>query len=313
MAEQRISEATRGVFAISATPFTEDGALDLESCDGLTDFYLEQGVDGITILGMMGEAPKLTEEESVAFARRVLARAAGRLPVVVGVSSPGLDNLVRLSRTSMDLGAAGVMIAPPAGLRTETQVLGYFDSVFARLGPDVPVCYQDYPTVTNVPISVETFNALVDRHPSLVMLKHEDFPGLRKLTAVRRGAESGPQRRVSILVANAGLYYPLEMRRGADGVMTGFAYPEMLAQVYALFEAGEADAAEDLYDLYLPILRYEYQIGVGLAVRKEILRRRGAIRCAATRAPGPALDADDHEELSTLMRRLDAKLAARKG
>ena len=308
MAAQRISETTRGVFAISATPFTEAGALDLESADSLTDFYLGHGVRGITILGMMGEAPKLTESESLAFAGRVLARVEGRVPVIVGVSNPGLDALARLSHACMDLGAAGVMIAPPPGLKTETQVLGYFEAVFARLGPEVPVCYQDYPTVTAVHISVETFNALVDRHPSLVMLKHEDFPGLRKLSAVRAAAESGAHRRVSVLVANAGLYYPLEMRRGADGVMTGFAYPEMLVRVFELFEAGDPDAAEDLYDLYLPILRYEYQIGIGLAVRKEILRRRGAIASAATRAPGPALDATDREELTHLMSRLEARL-----
>lgn len=308
MAVQRISEATRGVYAISATPFTENGALDLESCDSLTDFYLGHGVHGITILGMMGEAPKLTEEESLTFAKRVLDRVDGRVPVIVGVSSSGLDALARLSRATMDLGAAGVMIAPPAGLKTEAQVLSYFEAVFGRLGDDVPVCYQDYPTVTGVDISVETFNALVERHAGLVMLKHEDFPGLRKLTAVRRAAEAGRCRRVSVLVANAGLYYPLEMRRGADGVMTGFAYPEMLVRVFERFEAGDAEAAEDLYDLYLPILRYEYQIGIGLAVRKEILRRRGAIASAATRAPGPALDADDRDELSRLMSRLDAKL-----
>jgi 4-hydroxy-tetrahydrodipicolinate synthase len=207
----------------------------------------------------------------------------------------------------MDLGAAGIMIAPPSGLRTESHTLDYFDVVINALGPSVPVCYQDYPTSTGVYISVDTFHRLVDRHPSLVMLKHEDFPGLRKLTSIRRAAEQGEHRRVSILVANAGLYYPLEMRRGADGVMTGFAYPEMLVDVFDLFERGEADAAQDRYDLYLPILRYEYQIGIGLAIRKEILHRRGAIKCAATRLPGPTLNQDEHAELTMLMQRLNEK------
>ncbi len=309
MTQHRISEATRGVFTIAATPFAEDGALDLASTDRLVDFYLETGVHGITVLGVMGEAPKLTDAESAQFVARVLDRVGGEVPVIVGVSNPGLDNLARFARASMEQGAAGVMIAPPPGLKTETQVLGYFAAAFDKLGPDIPVCYQDYPTTTTVVISVDTFNRLVGAHDSLVMLKAEDFPGLRKLTAIRRAAETGAHRRVSILVANAGLYYPLEMRRGADGVMTGFAYPEMLVQAFDLFERGEADAAEDLYDAYLPILRYEYQLGIGLAVRKEILRRRGAIRCSTTRAPGPALDADEQAELTVLMERLDARLA----
>lgn len=309
MTRQFISESTRGVFVIAATPFTEDGSLDLASTDSLIDFYLQRRVHGITILGMMGEAPKLSDDETLAFVKRVLSRVDGRVPVVVGVSTAGLNNLVRLSDTVMGLGAAGVMIAPPSGLRTETHVLDYFDALFDALPPSAPVCLQDYPTSTGVYVSVETFHQLVDRHANLVMLKHEDFPALRKLTAIRRAAEHGEHRRVSILVANAGLYYPLEMRRGADGVMTGFAYPEMLVDVFDSFEAGEEDAAEDRYDAYLPILRYEYQIGIGLAIRKEILRRRGAIACARTRQPGPALNEDEHAELTTLMRRLEAKLS----
>ena len=106
----RISEETKGVYIIAATPFAEDGALDLASAESLTDFYLEAGVHGMTILGIMGEAPKLTAEESVTFLSTVLARVAGRVPVIVGVSNPGLDNLARLAKTAMDKGAAGVMV-----------------------------------------------------------------------------------------------------------------------------------------------------------------------------------------------------------
>lgn len=303
-----INENTRGVYVISATPFTENGQLDLESTDSLVEFYLEKGVHGLTILGMMGEAAKLDAAESAIFITRVLDRVSGRVPVVVGVSNTGLNNMIDLTRSSMDKGAASVMIAPPPSLLTENHIVNYFDAVFEALGPGVPVCYQDYPANTGVHISVDTFHRLVDSHNDLVMLKHEDFPALKKLTAILGAADRGEHRRVSVLVANGGLSYPLEMRRGADGIMTGFTYPEMLVEVYGLFESGKADSAEDLYDLYLPILRYEFQPGVGLAIRKEVLRRRGAIACSKTRAPGPALDADDLAELTKLMERLKQKL-----
>lgn len=305
----KLTEAARGVYPISATPFTDDGALDFESTDRLIDFYLETGVHGLTILGMMGEAPKLTPEESEAFVAHVAKRLDGRIPLIVGVSSPGLAMLDRLAKASMDLGAAGVMVAPPPSVKTEVQLFGYFDQVFAALGDGVPVCFQDYPTATGVHVSVASFLEMVRRYPTLVMLKHEDFPALRKLSQIRDAEAAGEVRRVSILVANAGLYYPLEMRRGADGVMTGFAYPEMLVQVYDLFQQGDPEAAEDLYDAYLPLLRYEYQPGVGLAVRKEIFKRRGIIRSAHTRAPGPALDRREREELDTLIQRLERRLA----
>ena len=304
----RLDESAQGVFMISATPFAEDGALDLESADRLVDFYLEKGVQGITILGMMGEAPKLTLEESGAFMTRVLGRVAGRVPVIVGVSNPGLDNLARLSAEAMDKGAAGVMVAPAAGLTTEERLIAYFLGVTEALGPDVPLCYQDYPQSTGVHISVGSFNALVEALPQLVMLKHEDCPGLGKLTALRSSAAERGLRRVSVLVGNGGLYLPQELARGADGAMTGFAFPEMLVTVCARHADGEAEAAEDLYDAYLPLVRYEQQPGFGLAVRKEILRRRGVIASARTRAPGPALSETDAAELTRLLTRLERRL-----
>ncbi|MDR3439829.1 dihydrodipicolinate synthase family protein [Telmatospirillum sp.] len=310
MTSQTLDETAKGVFVISATPFTDDGSLDLESTDRLIDFYLERSVHGITVLGMMGEAPKLTHEESILFLGRVLARVKNRVPVVAGVSNPGIGNLAKLAHQAMDLGAAGVMVAPAAGLKTEDQIFAYFSQVFTLLGPKIPVCFQDYPQNTTVFSSVATLNRLVDNFPQLVMLKHEDFPGLRKVTQLRQQAERDGRRRISILVGNGGLYFPQELRRGVDGAMTGFAFPEMLVETFNRATAGDFDGAENVFDTYLPLVRHEYQPGIGLAIRKEILRRRGAIACAATRAPGARLDRDDHAELDILLHRLDARLRA---
>ena len=308
MPTDRLTEDAKGVYVISATPFADDGAVDLASADRLVEFYLESGVSGITILGIMGEAPKLAPEESVSFMEHMLGRVDGRVPVVVGVSGPGLDNMANLVHKSMDAGAAGVMIAPMPGLSHEEKLLGYFDQVMSALGGDVPVVYQDYPQSTGVHMSVSTFNRLVATHPQIVMLKHEDCPGLTKLSQIRRSAETQGLRRVSILVGNNGLYLPQELTRGADGAMTGFAYPEMIVEVVKLHQAGEADAAEDLFDAYLPLVRYEQQVGFVLAVRKEIFRRRGILASNAARAPGPKLTDDDHAELGRLMDRLEGKI-----
>jgi 4-hydroxy-tetrahydrodipicolinate synthase len=305
----KIGPDSRGAFIISVTPFTEAGDVDWPSVDSLVEFYLSKGVSGVTILGMMGEAQKLSDTESATFAKYFIDRVASRVPVIVGVSHPGTDNLVHLSKTAVDAGAAGVMIAPVAGLKTEIQIRDYFAVIFNRLGPDIPVCFQDYPIGTGVNISVPAFLQLVDEHPSLVMFKHEDWPGLRKLQQVRRACDGSVRRRISILCGNGGLYLPQELHRGADGAMTGFAYPEMLVRVCEAFSAGRAEDAEDIFDGYLPLVRHEQQIGIGLAIRKEILRRRGAIASAAVRAPGPRLDRDDIEELDRLMHRLERRLS----
>jgi 4-hydroxy-tetrahydrodipicolinate synthase len=303
-----LTEGARGVFVIAATPFGDDGALDLESTDRLVDFYLERRVHGLTILGLMGEAPKLMPDEATSVVARVLTRVHGRVPVIVGVSNPGLTAMKTLAHRAMDLGAAGVMVAPMAGLKGDEAVERYVASVCATLGADVPICLQDYPQESGVFLSVPAIGRLIEGHARIVVFKHEDCPGLPKLSRLRAEEARTGRRRVSILVGNGGLYYPLELRRGADGAMTGFAFPEMLVEVYERFVAGDADGAEDVYDRYLPILRYEQQPGFGLAARKEILRRRGAMRSAATRAPGPTLTATEHAEIDTLMQRLDRAL-----
>jgi 4-hydroxy-tetrahydrodipicolinate synthase len=303
-----LTEAARGVFPIAATPFTRDGALDLASLDRLVDFYLSHRVHGLTLLGIMGEAQKLTADESLTVVRRVIARAAGRVPIVVGVSSAGLAPLVALADASMQTGAAAVMIAPTPGLRGDEALFAYMESVFRALDPATPVVYQDYPQSTGVYLPVSLFHRMVDAFPRLVMLKHEDAPGLAKLTRVREEARRDGHRRVSVLVGNGAIYYPQELARGADGAMTGFSYPEMLVEVYERFTAGDVDAAEDVFDTYLPLLRMEHQPAVGLAVRKAILHRRGAIASPALRAPGAGLTAEDQREIERLVRRLERRL-----
>jgi 4-hydroxy-tetrahydrodipicolinate synthase len=309
MSAGKLSEKAKGVYIIAATPFTEEGALDLQSIDTLTDFYLGCGVHGFTLLGMMGEAHKLTAEESLSVVDRVIGRAQGR-QVIVGVSHAGLENVRRLAHEVMVAGASGVMVAPPAGLRGDDGVYNYYAQVFKALGPDIPVVYQDYPQTTGVYLAPSVFERMVDDFKQLVMLKHEDAPGLAKLSRVREGEKKAGRRRVSILVGNGGLYLPQEMRRGADGAMTGFAYPEMLVQVYELFAAGKTEEAEDLFDIYLPLVRHEQQPAIGLALRKEVLCRRGAIKSARQRAPGSSLTASDRGELDGLIQRLERRLAA---
>jgi len=309
MSSHLLDESANGVYIISATPFTDDGELDLESADRLVDFYIEQGVSGVTLLGMMGEAQKLSPAESESFVGRMLKRIDGELPLIVGVSNAGLDNLACLSKLSMDKGAAGVMVAPLAGLGTEQKVYDYFGQVFEALGPDIPVCYQDYPFATRTEVSVPLFQRMVGAFDQLVMLKHEECPGLSKLSAVRNASDVG-MRRVSILCGNGGLYLPQELARGADGAMTGFAYPEMLVEVVALYQAGETDRAEDVFDAYLPLVRHEQQPGFGLALRKEVLHRRGVITSAKVRAPGPSLNSTDSDELTRLISRVERNVEA---
>ena len=308
MLYNKLDETAEGVYIISATPFKDSGELDLESTKKLVDFYLEKGVDGITVLGVMGEAPKLTIEESKLFLNTVLKQVNQRVPIIVGVSNPGIDNLIDLSNFSMDNDAAGVMIAPPPGIGTEEKLYNYLTNILDKLDDRIPVCYQDYPFFTKSEISVATFNKILEEYDQVVMFKHEEWPGLNKLSKLRKHSDNGDTRRVSVLTGNGGLFLPQEMQRGADGAMTGFAYPEMLVEVIKLHKQGRIDEAEDLFDIYLPYVRYEQQPGLGLAIRKETLLRRGAISSSKSRDPGPNLSAEDKKELIRLIDRLELSL-----
>ena len=306
----KLDAAATGVYLITVTPFTDSGALDLASTDRMVDFCLAKGVTGLTVLGIMGEAPKLTAEESRVFVKQVLARVAGRVPVVVGASAAGFAAMRELTTSVMALGAAGVMVAPPPSVRTDDQITAYFEMVQETLGPDVPWVLQDHPVATGVQMTAPVILRIIRNAPGCVMLKHEDCPGLAKLSAIRAASDRGEVRRISILTGNGGgLFLPEELTRGADGAMTGFAYPEMMVDVCRAHARGDTERAHDLFDAYLPLARYERQAGIGLAVRNHLLALRGVIASSAVRRPGPKLSAADIADIARLTDRQSRRLA----
>ena len=300
-----LDESAKGVFTIAVTPFLPDGALDWDSIDRMVDFYIDKGATGLTILGMMGEAGKLTAEESVAVVARVVKRST--VPVVVGVSAPGFAAMKTLSDVAMDLGASGVMVAPPGSLKTDDQIVTYYHNAAETLG-DAPFVLQDFPLATGVVIPPKAILQIVEDCPTCVMLKHEDWPGLEKISALRAASDAG-SRRISILCGNGGLYLLEEMLRGADGAMTGFGYPEMMAQVVAAYVDGDTDHARDIFDAYMPMVRYEAQPGLGLAIRKYTLAQRGVITHPTLRKPGGSLSPAAENEIDTLAARQAQRLA----
>jgi 4-hydroxy-tetrahydrodipicolinate synthase len=301
-----LSEAAKGVYVIAVTPFLDNGDVDWTSVDRMVDFYEEKGVTGLTILGQLGEAPKLTSAESRDIAQRVIARAS--VPVVVGVTAPGLAPMRELADSVMEMGAAGVMVAPPWTTKTDDQAYAFYVSVGEALGR-TPWVLQDYPLTTNVTIAPRVIDRIVRDVPNCVMLKHEDWPGLGKITALRASSDKGETRRISILCGNGGLFLPEEMGRGADGAMTGFCYPEMMVGVVENYTRGDVERAHDIFDAYLPLARYEQQQGIGLAARKYVLAKRGVISSAALRKPGAALSPADIADVERLLTRQARRLA----
>ena len=298
-----LDTSAAGVYAIAPTPFHEDGRVDERSIDRMTDFYREAGCTGITVLGIMGEAPKLDQAEALEISRRIIRRA-GKAQVIVGVSAPGFAAMRALARGAMEAGAAGVMIAPPSTLRTDDQIVTYFRQAVEAIGADILWVLQDYPLLFTVQMTPGVIRRIIQDLPSCVMLKHEDWPGLEKISALRGFQADGSMRPISILCGNGGLFLDFEMERGADGAMTGYAFPDMLVDLVRLSRAGQRDAAHDLFDAHLPLIRYEQQPGAGLSVRKYVLQKRGIISSNAQRKPGATITATAKGEVDYLLSRV---------
>jgi 4-hydroxy-tetrahydrodipicolinate synthase len=298
----KLDSGAKGVYVIAPTPFHPDGKVDHSSIDRMTDFFLKAGVTGMTVLGQLGEAPKMEHKESVDIVKRVIARAD--VPVVVGVSAPGFAAMRALTHDVMGLGAAGVMIAPPNTLRTDDSIAQYYKQASEAIGAEVPFVLQDYPLTFSVQMTPGVIRRIVMENPACQVLKHEDWPGLDKISTLRGYERDGSMRHISILTGNNALFLDFEMERGADGANTGYCFPDMLVDVVRLSASGKRDEAHDLFDAHLPLIRYEQQPGPGLAVRKYVMMRRGIIASDTLRKPGAALSPVARAEVDYLMSRI---------
>ena len=299
---------TRGTFPIVPTPFAADGKLLLSDIARLVDYYEACGVTGLTILGVFGEAFKLSTEEMAACIKEFTRCAAGRLPVIVGVTSVGLTRSVELGRLAMEAGASGAMLQPTVGLHQEDALVVFFERFVLQSSGGVPLCVMDDPQSSNVQISLAAW-CRISQLPPVFMLKHEPLPGLPQLSQIMRAQAQGEARKVAVFSSSNAMYLPQELERGTNGTMVGVAYSDAIARICQLYWQGDVDGAADLHDAVSPIIRQEKQSQYGLAVRKEILRRRGALTSNSLRYPGVVLDTQDLADLDRLMMRLERRLA----
>ncbi len=283
-----------GVHTIMPTPFDDDGALDLGSLARLTEFLIGLGVDGLVVLGVLGEAPKLSQGEQEQVIATTVAAAAGRVPVLAGTGAAGTRLAVERSAAALAAGAAGLLVAPPP-VQNDAVIFEYYRRIDAAVG--APIVLHDYPAATGVSLAPPLVLRLHAELAGVGAIKLEESPSAPKVSALRAASRS-----LSIVGGLGGLYLIEELGRGADGIMTGFSYPEVLIEVYRAHAAGDALRAQAAFYRAAPLLRFEFQPGIGLAIRKEVYRRRGAIATAHVRHPGAQID-------PTLASELDAALA----
>ena len=285
----------QGVYPILATPFLEDERVDLESVERLVRFMAGLSVDGVTVLGVLGEANRMLDSEREALIRAAVSAAGGRIPVIVGASHSGTGAALGLSRMAQDLGADAVMIAPHAeAVPSEERVFEYYRIIGA--GISIPIVLQDHPASSGVHMSLALMLRIVNEVANVAAIKEEAVPTAPKIRALRAAMAA---RTVPILTGLGALYAQFDLAAGSDGFNTGFAFPEALAAMVRGAKAGEWRRVQDLYRRFLPLIVFEQQPGV--AVRKEILRLRGAIANNRVRHPGASITPPVAEELLALI------------
>ncbi|MCC7207698.1 MAG: dihydrodipicolinate synthase family protein [Anaerolineae bacterium] len=288
----------RGIFNILATPFDAAQQVDYASLRRLVNFQLALGAHGLTILGVLGEAAKLSLDERRAVMDTVMETVAGRAPVVVGASHADRESRRSLCRAAFAAGAAAVMIAPPRmDQPTDAAVIALYADIAAAT--DRPIVVQDFPPVNNVIMSPDMLAQLAEQVPHCRTLKLEDPPLMEKIAAIRARTDA-----FAIFGGLGGMFLLEELARGAAGTMTGFAFTEILVAVYDAFTQGRLPDAEAIFDRYLPLIRYENQPVVNLTIRKALLCRRGAIAHSTPRHPFTPLDAGTQDELTWVLRRV---------
>ena len=288
-----------GVCTITLTPFTEEGEVDLGSIDSLTELYLDTGVHGLTILGIMGEAHKLSDAERSRVMERYIEAAGDRVPVVVGCSAAATKVTIERAREAEEAGAAAVMVAPPNNVRNLDLVFEHYRRVAEAVS--LPVVVQDEPVNTGVVMPAPFIARVVNEIEGCRYVKLEEAPTTIKITSLIERIEE-TEKKAGIFGGLGGMYFYEELSRGAVGIMTGFAYQEVLVKTYELFSEGKEREAREHFFRYLPLIRFEAQLGVGsVGIRKEVFKLRGAISSSHVRFPTPALDEETLRELEELV------------
>ncbi|MCL4184670.1 MAG: dihydrodipicolinate synthase family protein [Burkholderiaceae bacterium] len=284
----------RGVYPILATPFRDDERVDDDSLRTLLAFMAGLGVEGVTVLGVLGEANRMSDRERESVVRTAVEVAGGRLSVIVGTSHPGTRATIELGRMAAALGADALMVAPSAEpVPNEARVAEYYGRVCAEA--PLPVVLQDHPASTGVHMSVAAIVRIVADNARIACIKAEAVPSAAKIEAL----SAALTRPVPMLTGLGALYGQFDLEKGSSGYNTGFAFPEVLQAHLAAWRGGDRRFARRIWQHFLPLIVFEQQPGV--AVRKEILRRRGLLAAATVRHPGAGLAPGSAQQLTTLL------------
>lgn len=289
-----MSKPWRGVFTIPCTPFTDSGALDLESLRREVEFCVAAGAHGLVAPVNASEFWTLSDQERRQVAEAMVAGAGHRLPVVIGVAAGAAPPAVEFAKHAEGIGADAVIAMPPhVRVAPPAAIYDYFAALSRAVG--IPIFVQNHDAPAGTRMSPEFVARLVTELDHVDYVKEETFPANHAIEAELRLC--GPTLK-GVMGGIAGRYLMDEYRRGACGTMPACEATDVHVQVWEALDAGEPRRARDLFNRLLPLLNYEALLP---GVYKAVLKRRGIIASDYQRShAGNPLDAGDHAELSAI-------------
>lgn len=292
-----------GVYSVLPTPFQANGDVDEESLRRVIDLFIRAGVNGVTALGVTGEVARLEDEERRRVLEVVVEHVQGRIGVVAGTTAEGTRTCIAHSRHARHAGATAVMVSPPRMPKLNSEAVVRHYKALAE-AVDIEIVVQDYPPISGFAMEPGLLARIGKEIPRARTIKLEDPPTPFKTSRIIEAAGDTPLR---IFGGLGGVFLLEELLAGATGAMTGFAFPEILVQIVTLFRSGRIEEAADVFYRSVPLMRFEFQEGIGMAIRKEVLHRRGALASPTTRAPGAMLDQTTREALDRVMQWVDTR------
>ena len=289
-----------GVHFMMPTVFNDEDSIDIKSMYSVCKFAKNSGCKGLVLLGVMGEAHRLSEHERNFLIEEIsqLSKELG-LILTIGASAESGYLATSYAAAASDSGAEQVMVAPPIMKKPNENVLfRYYEDINNSIGKNTRIVIRDLPEQSGVHMSPQF---MVDLHKNLDKvnsIKLEDPPTPSKISKIDKLRSKD----LKIFGGLGGLFFLEELIRGASGTMTGFAFTEILVEIYNLFSEDKITEAKDVFYKWLPLIRYENTAGISLSIRKEILRKRKITSYSNVRYPSPAMDEDDKKELEFILR-----------
>jgi len=290
-----------GIVAMQVTPFHEDGSLDLDGLAATVAWQTGLGLTSISALGMAGEYFKLSTDEIEAVISTVVD-ASGDLRTLVGVSAASGEVAARLARHAEGVGADGLLLLPPFGIKPSVDgLIEYYRAVAAA--SDLPIMVQDGSDELRAVVPFDALVRLCREVPTIRYIKVEDITPGPKITRLAETLDD-----IVLLCGSGGLDILDAYDRGAVGCISGAATADLFVELDDAYRH-DREAAERRYLELLPLIQYQCQSSeLFVASEKRILAARGLMR-TVVRTPGYTFD----DRQAATLDRLYAIAAAGRG